>query len=331
MSDCMGVTEQAQEPEPRELLQPLGMCQGQIRVCVRLKPLTWLLSVLLLVHISLSCAEDTAARPGHARVGRAVELPRVPSSVMGSAAPGHTPAPAGTAAAAEPRAFRCRRGRSCSRHSRPARSSSAGWPCLPPGLWPPQSLLQPKGWRDAGLCSPSLPSRCWENLPGHPPERRAAVPLARLDGMSPRVPRTPALPAPRPEPSCALLGGARGAATEAIASRDRGRERCLRTCHRCWSRVWTAQRHPELGAAGLGKPPRGESPRAGTAGAAGAPWDPPQRPEPQLPLPPRVPGSLRGSAGTPPLWDPTAVRVPLGGRHGPSTPPQARPGRDWLG
>lgn len=133
-----GVTGQTQEPKSRELVQPPAICQGQIRDWIRLKPLTAFPSVLLLVHLSrrfggschgasLRFAGYTAARPVHARVGQSVELPRVPSSVSASRA---HPGPTRAAAAAEPRAFRCPWGYSCSQHTGPAAIQLCG-PALP--------------------------------------------------------------------------------------------------------------------------------------------------------------------------------------------------------
>ncbi|XP_063259164.1 thromboxane A2 receptor isoform X2 [Prinia subflava] len=107
----------------------------------------------------------------------------------------------------------------------------------------------------------------------------------------------------------------RGAATEAVASGDHGREHCLGTCHPSWPGVMTGQRHPDLRAAGLGKPPGGEALQGGKAlqgkdsrgcGSTQRPW-PSATPVPRgaAASPSLCPGFAAGSAGTPPLLDDT--------------------------
>ncbi|XP_054146844.1 skin secretory protein xP2-like [Melozone crissalis] len=234
---------------------------------------------------------------------------------MGSALPG-TPGPAWGSSG-------CRAPRSAAGDAPPVPALGASpIPLRGPALPSAGALAAPisapaQGWRDDGSAAPQCPAGARKTCPGIQPRAEPLCPCSL--GMSPRTLRTQLRGQGRALPSSAEHGQQRWR-LPLLGPWEGGRERCLGPCHPSWSRVWTAQRHPELGAAGLGKAPGGESRRAGTAGPAGAPRDPQPAATPapgaEAASPLSGPGSLRGWAGTPP---PLSV-PPGGGTAGAPTP-----------
>lgn len=130
----------------------------------------------------------------------------------------------------------------------------------------------------------SAARQCQENLPGYPPERRAAMPLACLDGVSPHPPWAQALPALRSR-------GRRRGQSRALPSSAEHEEQQPKLSrpetmggNAAWGRATPAglgfgQRSdiPSSELPGREHPREANPSRAGTAGAVGAlrvlgPW-----------------------------------------------------------